>query len=222
MSTPMETQSTTAQEGTTAALAEEARAVASTATSATQDVAHTAMEQAGQVAGEAAARAKDLVGQAKDEVGVQVEEQTTRLAGTLRSTAQELESMASSAAPGSTAQQLVQGIAGKGIQLADAIEQQGPGGLVQSLQDLGRRRPGMFLLGAMAAGVAVGRLGRAAKSASGAPAGAPTPSAVRSRPLPGPGTTMSSGVTMGTGLDPATGDDPMHTVVLPETGHRTQ
>jgi len=230
VSTPMDTQHSTdaqsgtaGQEGTAAAIAQEARGVAASATSATQDVAQTAKEQATQVAGEATAHAKDLMAQAKDEVTVQVEQQTVRLAGTLRSTAQELQGMAVNADPGSTAQQVVQTLADKGTRLADVIEQRGPGGLVQSLQDLGRRRPGTFLLGAMAAGVVAGRFARAAKSA-GTTQSAPTspPSAqplpgTQGRPLPG---TESLGPTMGSDLGYA--EQPAHTVVLPETGHRTR
>lgn len=232
MSTPMDTQHSTesepglSAEGAAATIAQEARGVATSATSATQDVAQTAKEQATQVAGEAATAARDLVAQAKDEVTAQAEQQTVRLASTLRSTAQELEGMAAGAGAGSTAQQLVQSIAGKGTQLADLIERQGPGGLVQSLQDLGRRHPGTFLLGAMAAGVAAGRLARAAKSAGTAQAGTTsTPQASvgsQGRPLPGtamgPGT--ATGSDLGYGTDPTAGTG--HTVVLPETGHRTQ
>jgi hypothetical protein len=228
------------QTSTAGAVAEEARTVASSATSATQEVAHTAVEQATQVAGEAATQARDLLAQVKDEVSGQLESQTRRLAETLRSTAQELEGMAAGSGAGSTSHQLVQTLAGKGTQLADLIERQGPGGLVQSLQDLGRRRPGAFLLGAVAAGVAVGRMGRAARAAAGTSSPAPSYEAPsQGRPLAGattgsstsPGMSSGMGSAMGSGaategqdpMPPApTQQDPMPTVVLPETGHRTQ
>jgi hypothetical protein len=43
---------------------------------------------------------------------------------------------------------------------ADAVQDRGLDGLLDDLRSYGRRRPGMFLLGAMAAGVLVGRFGR--------------------------------------------------------------
>lgn len=196
MSTPLETQSMD-QEGAASPLAQEARGVAGTASSATQDVAQTAREQATQVAGEAATRARDLLAQTKEELDEQLGQQTARLAGTIRSTALELEGMAAGADSRSTTHQLVQTVAQKGTRLADLIERQGPGGLVQSLQDLGRRRPGAFLLGAMAAGVAVGRVARAAHVASQERSGAPA-----------------------TGAAGPAAEAPQ-TVVLPESGRRT-
>jgi hypothetical protein len=49
--------------------------------------------------------------------------------------------------------------------LAGWLEQRQPGDLVNELRDFGRRRPGTFLLGALVAGVAVGRLTRGAVEA---------------------------------------------------------
>ena len=54
--------------------------------------------------------------------------------------------------PSGTVAGLVQQLADRGEQLADQISARGPGGLVQDLRSFAARKPGTFLLGALAAG----------------------------------------------------------------------
>jgi len=154
---------------------DEAGQVASTATDAAGAVATTAKEQAGQVAGEAVHQAHNLLSQATDELTSQAGDQTQRLATNLRELGEELESMAASGDSGSTAHSVVAGAADRVRSAASYLDGKQPGELVDDLQQLGRRRPGMFLLGAALAGAAVGRLASAAKKAS-------TPDATPSAP----------------------------------------
>lgn len=157
--------------------ANQTRDAASTAADAVQDVAGTAKQQATQVAGEAAAKAQDLFSQVRDEIGGQTDEQARRLAVNLRRVCGELSNMADAGGEqGSPAYSLVHGIAAKGSEVADFLESRGAGGMVAELQALGRRRPGTFLMTAMAAGVAAGRVAKATRAANDA-----TPSAGASR-----------------------------------------
>jgi hypothetical protein len=66
----------------------------------------------------------------------------------------------------SPAGQVVRRLGEGGRRAADYLEDRGPEGLLDDVQEFARRKPGTFLLIAAAAGFAVGRLGRAAMAAS--------------------------------------------------------
>lgn len=148
-------------------LAEHARGagqeVVSSAGSAASGVADTAKEQASTVASTALGEARGLVGQAGDQVRTQAEEQTRRLAQNLRQMSEQLRKMASQSDADGPARDLVHQAAHHGTRAADFIESRGPSGIVDELQRFARRRPGLFLLGAAAAGAAIGRITRATK-----------------------------------------------------------
>jgi uncharacterized protein YjbJ (UPF0337 family) len=109
---------------------------------------------------------------------------------------------------------------------ADAVQDRGLDGLLDDLRSYGRRRPGMFLLGAVAAGVLVGRFGRnVAPELRGDDQGQPTLPAPRQTPAsdawqaptpgvgvdePAPTTTGSSGATYGAGAVDADIQPPVH------------
>jgi len=151
---------------TAATMKDEAGQVKETAVSAVSDVAGTAKDQASAVAGEAAYQVRDLANQAKTQVSDQAGNATQKLSETVRSLAGELRDMSQGRSTGdSQLSGLVQQLADKGEQLADYLNRQGPGGLVQELRGFAARKPGSFLLGALAAGVATGRVAKGAKSA---------------------------------------------------------
>jgi uncharacterized protein YjbJ (UPF0337 family) len=161
--------------GQTASTAkDEAAATASTAASAAADVAGTAAQQAGQVAGEAVDQVRQLADQARAQASEQAGNATQKLSDSVRSLATEVRDLSQGNGDGSgTVAGLAQQLADKGEQLAEYLAQQGPGGLVQELRSFAARRPGTFLLGALAAGVATGRVVKGATAAgSGGPSGA--------------------------------------------------
>jgi uncharacterized protein YjbJ (UPF0337 family) len=216
--------------GTTATTAkDEVAATAQTATSAAADVAGTAKEQVGQVAGEAVDQVRQLADQARGQASEQAGNATQKLSETVRSLAGEVRDMSQGKGDSSgTVAGLAQQLADKGEQLAEYLSQQGPGGLVQELRGFAARKPGTFLLGALAAGLATGRVVKGASSsgASGATTTSPQPQVGRLplapstppaatpafAPDPYPATTALAGTDSGVlddgaqGIGPVSGD----------------
>ena len=159
------TQQAAGQTATTAK--DEAAQVGQAAASAASDVAGTAQQQAGQVAGEAVNQLKSLTDEAKKQAAQQASGATDRLSEAVRSLANEVRDLGQGKADGSgTVAGLAAQLADKGEQLADYVSSQGPNGLVQELRMFAARKPGTFLLGALAAGVATGRLVKGATASS--------------------------------------------------------
>ncbi|MFH9137641.1 hypothetical protein [Streptomyces sp. NPDC017524] len=158
-------------DGTTATTAQTARDKASEGTdllaSKAGDVAGTAREQAADVTGEATARAQDVMGELRSQLEEQARSQTQRLADNVRRLADELHDMSRNSDGDSSAAGAVKQIADRGHQAASHLEDRGPAGLLDDVQDFARRRPGMFLAGAALAGFATARLAKGAKSADG-------------------------------------------------------
>ncbi len=167
--------------GTTASTAkDEAVQVTQAAAGAASDVAGTAKEQAGHVAGEAVNQLRSLTDDARGQVAQQAGNATEKLSSTVRGLASEARDLSQGKADGSgTLAGLVQQLADRGEQLADHISSQGPSGLVQDLRSYAQRRPGTFLLGALVAGVATGRLVKGATAQSGSGSSSSTPPAPR-------------------------------------------
>ncbi len=142
--------------------ASQAREAAATAADQGKHVAGVAREQAGQVAGEAATQARRVVDDARRQVTSTLDEQARgqqdRLGGTLRSLGEELDEMAQHGS--GLAGDLARDAAGRTRELGRYLSEREPGELLDDVRDFARRRPGVFLLGALAAGVAVGRLAR--------------------------------------------------------------
>ncbi|SEE66978.1 hypothetical protein SAMN05216532_8278 [Streptomyces sp. 2231.1] len=140
----------------------EASATASQSRQAAGQVAATAAQQAKEVAGEVRQQAssvvQDLRGRALDEA----EGQTRRAAGVLRQWAQDLSELAENAPGDSPARSVAAQVADRGHRTADYVDKQGVEGIVGDLQSFARRRPGLFLGGALLAGLLVGRLGKVA------------------------------------------------------------
>jgi hypothetical protein len=141
--------------------------VAGTATEGARQVATEASRQASQLTSEALSSARTLVGEATGSLREQAGQQTERAASGLRSLSDQVRALAEgrpddAGAAGDYARQ-----AGEKLQqVAERLESGGVEGALSDLQGFARRRPGVFLLGAVAAGFAVGRLVRGAQAAN--------------------------------------------------------
>lgn len=148
--------------------AEEARDVASTAVEHAREVAGVATEQAASVASQAMDQARTAVGGASDEVREQLEQRLRDLAGTARGTAGELQALCEGRPDDAgRTRDLARQASSHLERMADRAEEIGVQGVVQEVGDFARRRPLVFLAGAAAAGVVVGRLAKAGKASSG-------------------------------------------------------
>jgi len=124
-------------------------------------VAQTAVEHAQEVRDEAVRQARDLAGEARQQVSSQVGQQHQALVSNLRSLGSELGSMTrSTGGESGVATELVSQAKERIDGLADWLDRREPGQVLDEARNFARRRPGAFLLGALAAGVVAGRLTR--------------------------------------------------------------
>src|ERR1700712_3602754 len=145
----------------------EAANVKDTAVSAGSQVASTAADQAKQVAQETQRQAKDLLDQGRTQVKDQVVSQQQKAGQSLSSLAQELRALAdgsSEGAPG-PARDMLQQASGMVENFASKLQNREPAELLEEVRSFARRKPGMFLLGAAAAGILAGRLTSGVKAA---------------------------------------------------------
>jgi hypothetical protein len=145
----------------------EAKNVGQTAAQAGSQVAATATEQAKEVAAETQRQAKDLLDQGRTQVREQAITQQQKAGQSLTSLAQELRGLAdgtSAGAPG-PARDLLQQASGLVDDFAHKLQTRDPGELLDEVRSFARRKPGLFLLGAAAAGVLAGRLTSGVKAA---------------------------------------------------------
>ena|SRR3712207_3389083 len=145
----------------------EAKNVGETAKQAGSQVAATATDQAKQVVNETQRQAKDLLDQGRVQVKDQVVSQQQKAGQSLSSLAQELRGLAdgtSQGAPGPARDLLQQG-AGMVESFASKLQNREPAELLDEVRSFARRKPGLFLLGAAAAGVLAGRLTSGVKAA---------------------------------------------------------
>jgi hypothetical protein len=149
--------------GSSAGAKEQAKQAAGTAAEESRHVAGVAQEEAGKVAAEASSQVRGLVGQAVSQVEEQSRTQLGRLAELLGSYGDDLGRMASSGE--GPAAGLAQEAADRVKGLSSQLSGREPGDLLDELRRFARRRPGLFLGSALAAGVVAGRLTRGAKAA---------------------------------------------------------
>jgi hypothetical protein len=129
-------------------------------------VAQTAVEHAQEVKDEATRQARDLAGEARQQLGAQVGEQHGKLVGSIRSLSSELGSMAdNSTGQAGVATELVGQARDRLDGIAEWLDGRDPSEILDDVRSYARRRPGMFLLGALAAGVVAGRVTRGAVAA---------------------------------------------------------
>ena len=161
------------QPSTTTVARDEAATVGRSAGEAGGRVAQTAADQAREVVSETARQARDLAGEAGGHARDQAYAQQQRTAYQLRSVADELQEMAAKGGQSGVATEVAQQAAERIHGAASWLEQREPADLLQAVRDFARRRPGVFLAGAVAAGLAAGRLTRgmtdAARSGSQSP-----------------------------------------------------
>lgn len=158
---------TTASPSTTDVARGEAKNVTDTAAQAGSQVASTAADQAKEVAAETQRQAKDLLDQGRAQLKDQALTQQQKAAQGLTSLADELRSLAngtSTGAPGPARDLLQQG-AGMVETFAGKLQTREPAELLDEIRSFARRKPGMFLLGAAAAGIVAGRLTRGVQAA---------------------------------------------------------
>jgi hypothetical protein len=145
----------------------EAQNVKDTAVQAGSQVASTATDQAKEVVHETQRQARDLLDQGRTQVREQAITQQQKAGQGLSSLAQELRGLAdgtSSGAPG-PARDLLQQASGMVENFASKLQNREPGELLDEVRSFARRKPGVFLLGAAAAGVLAGRLTSGVKAA---------------------------------------------------------
>lgn len=162
-------------------------------TRASKNVADTSREQVAQVAQELSDQARYLLDETKAQLQDQAQAQSERLAEALHRLGEEAQALAEGRADDApTLRDYVRKAADKLEEIADDLESKSAEGLLEDVQTLARRRPGLYLVGAGAAGLVVGRLvrnagnddSRPSPGARGASITTPTPrgrAAVRRR-----------------------------------------
>jgi hypothetical protein len=149
---------------------DQAKQAAGTAADEGKHVAGVAQGEAQKVASEAKSQVHGLLDQATSQVEDQSRTQRDRLVETLRSFGDDLEKMAvQSDGPAS---QVVREVAERARSVSSRMDGREPRELLDDVRSFARRKPGTFLLGALAAGVVAGRLTRGAKDAQSSSGGA--------------------------------------------------
>jgi hypothetical protein len=150
--------------------AERAQEAVSTATDESRHVAGVAADEAKSVASEAKDQVRGLAAQTMGDVQGQVEDQTRqqkdRLAGTLATFSTDLGSMAESRS--GLAAEVAHELADRAQHLSEHLDGREPRELWDDVRRFARQRPGTFLVGALAAGVVVGRFARSTRDAAAA------------------------------------------------------
>ncbi len=151
-------------QGTVETAKHEAVELKDTATEQAKDVVGTAKNEAASVIGEAKSQVKDLYGQSQQELKEQAATQQQRIADGLRSVSDELHSMASGSEQNGLASDLVRQVSSRLSGAATWLGDRDPASVLSEVKSYARRKPGTFILGAVIAGVVVGRLTRALAS----------------------------------------------------------
>jgi hypothetical protein len=175
---------------------EQVQQTASTAADEGKHVAAVVGEEAQNVAGQAKDQVRELMNETIGQVNDQSRTQLDRLVGTLKSVSTDLESMATSADTG-LATQLTQQVAERARGLSTHLDGREPSDVLDDVRQFARRRPALFLLGALSAGVVVGRMARGAKQAHSQDSGSSTGTGVPDVVAPPSSATASNGLTSG-------------------------
>jgi hypothetical protein len=212
--------------GSGASTTDTARDTASTAADQGKHVAGTAKDEARDVAGTAADQARTVVGDARQQVTTQLNDQAItgrdKLSETLRTLGDDLQRMAQGEGPSQgMATDLAQEVSDRVRALGSHLEDREPGQLLDDARAFARRRPGTFLLGALAAGVVAGRMVRA--TADGAAAASLGESGGTTGTGTAHGTTGVGVGPMGTasGNAPLAGQPGQSSTTRPGTGYDT-
>lgn len=146
---------------------EQGSQVAGSAKSEARNVAGTATQQAARVADEAKVQGRHLASEASTQLKQQAQGQTERAASFAQDLAGQFRALSEGRTEeagevGRYAQQATDQIE----RFASSLNERGFDGLVDDVTSFARRRPGLFLAGAAAAGFLTGRLVRGARDAS--------------------------------------------------------
>ena len=152
------------QSGGAEGVKEQANEAAGTAASEGKRVAGIAGDEAQKVLGETKHQARALMDEARGQLEEQSRTQRDRLVEMLGTLGQDLDRMAGQTESG-LASELVGNAAARVQTVSRHLEGREPAQLVDDVRDFARRRPGVFLLGALAAGVVAGRVARGAQKA---------------------------------------------------------
>lgn len=176
----------------------------------TKRVAGVASDEAQNVATEAKAQARGLLDDARTQVDQQSRTQLGNLKDLLAKIGDDLEQMAQGS-EGGFAADATRAVSERARGLSTHLDGREPTDLLDEVRDFARRRPGTFLVGALAAGVVAGRFARGAKQGT---SGSGTSTSGQGY-APAPTSPYASGVTpvpessyagTGTGgIDPLTG-----------------
>lgn len=187
---------------TTDVARDQASQVGQSAGGAAAHVAQHSKEQIGQIAAEAKTQARDLIGEARTQVSQQAGTQRDRFTEVLNSIGSELEEMADKGGQGGIASEIARQASRQIRSMAGQLDGREPADLLGDLRTYARRRPTVFLVGALAAGVVAGRLTRGIKDeSSGSSTGRELP-AGRTETLPVLGTSALGMPALGTTPNP--------------------
>jgi hypothetical protein len=152
--------------GQSGGMKDEAKEAAGTAKDESGHVADAAKGEARHVVDESRQQAKSLLDEARSQVDEQSRQQRDRLVTTLRSFGDDLEKMANGEQAGDgMAQDVARQVADRARELSSRMDGREPTELLDEVRSFARRKPGTFLLGALAAGVVAGRLTRGTRDA---------------------------------------------------------
>jgi hypothetical protein len=161
---------------------DKAAASAEAGKQAASDVAQTASDKAKDVAQEAGDQARQVLSEAQNKLGDHARDQHQNAVHNLRSLGEELNAMAQRSDQAGPATDIVSQAGSRVASAASWLDARQPGDLIEEVRRFARRRPGAFLLGALAAGVLAGRLTRGVVAVhqddesddAGSPAAVPT------------------------------------------------
>ncbi|MDQ0377624.1 hypothetical protein [Amycolatopsis thermophila] len=139
-------------------------------------VAGVAAGQAREVASEARDQARNLTEQGADQLREQARTSQRKAAENLHGIADQLQEMSDRQDQSGVASDMVREVAQRAKKVASWLDAREPGDLVEELRGFARRKPGLFLAGAAAAGLLAGRLTRGVAAGSASQGGtAPEP-----------------------------------------------
>jgi len=144
----------------------QAQQLAGEAKGQTQRVTSEASQQAQKVASQAISQAKDLSREFSGQLRQQADNQRTRLVQGLDELADELQAMVDGSDKSGPATEAVRQATGRLKDFTGYVRDREPADLLEEVRNFARRRPAVFLTGALVAGVVAGRLTRGMRASS--------------------------------------------------------
>lgn len=155
-----------AERPTAEVIQEEAAGVGRAVADRGSEVAGSVGEQASRVASESTRQARNLLHEGKEQLSGQARQGQQRGVDGLRKVADQLHQMSGRSGGQGAVPEMARQVADRSRQAASWLENREPGDLVDEVRRYARRKPGTFLLGALAAGVVAGRMTRGAVDAA--------------------------------------------------------